>query len=191
MNHKNLFLAILLCSNIGCYNLKAQSNPISNVISSVSSIIYTDHIGRDLVGIKVGGIWWAPVDMSIGNKKNGTGNLFEYPESNPCPSGWRLPTFDELKKLQRIVSGKKGEFSYETKGLKIKSDDGKSVLFIPADGVIDSSGTLRKDGLSGGFWSSSKSGQHTSYNFYFRGNALSIGSSDVNSKLNIRCVCEM
>lgn len=191
MTDKLLILLILLCSNTEFTKLAAQNNQKSSPLNSLSSIIYTDDTGKDTVGVQVGGIWWAPINLNVSDNKDINNSFFSYPESNPCPYGWRLPTFEELKKLQKAVKSGKGEFDYDSKNFRIKADDGKGELLIPANGVMSTSGSLRNKGLSGSIWSSSPADNDFNYQIYFQGNSLSVGSSPKYMKLNIRCVCEM
>lgn len=191
MTTKLSVLLILLSFNTELPKLVAQNTQNSTLVNSLSSIIYTDNTGKDTVGVQVGGIWWAPVNVKISGNNDADSSFFSYPEADPCPYGWRLPTLEEIKKLERVVKSGKGEFDYDSKNFKIKSDDGKSQLLIPANGVMSTSGSIRNKGLSGSIWSSSPAGNDLNYQIYFQGNSLSVGSSPKYMKLNIRCVCEM
>lgn len=187
MTSKLFALFILLYFNTEFTKLAAQNNLNSEIIGMLSSIIYTDDTGKNTVGVQVGGIWWAPVNLKSSNKQH----FFSYPESNPCPYGWRLPTVEELKKLAKIAKLGKGEFDYELKTFRIKGDDGKSELLIPANGLMSKSGSIRNKGLSGSIWSSSPIDTDFNFQIHFQGNTLSVGSSPKDMKLNIRCVCEI
>ena len=191
MTTKLSVLLILLSFNTELPKLVAQNTQNSTLVNSLSSIIYTDNTGKDTVGVQVGGIWWAPVNVKISGNNDADSSFFSYPETDPCPYGWRLPTLEENKKLERVVKSGKGEFDYDSKNFKIKSDDGKSQLLIPANGVMSTSGSIRNKGLSGSIWSSSPAGNDFNYQIYFQGNSLSVASSPKYLKLNIRCVCEM
>lgn len=191
MTTKLSVLLILLSFNTELPKLVAQNTQNSTLVNSLSSIIYTDNTGKDTVGVQVGGIWWAPVNVKISGNNDADSSFFSYPEADPCPYGWRLPTLEEIKKLERVVKSGKGEFDYDSKNFKIKGDDGKSQLLIPANGVMSTSGSIRNKGLSGSIWSSSTAGNDFNYQIYFQGNSLSVASSPKYLKLNIRCVCEM
>ena len=136
MTTKLSVLLILLSFNTELPKLVAQNTQNSTLVNSLSSIIYTDNTGKDTVGVQVGGIWWAPVNVKISGNNDADSSFFSYPEADPCPYGWRLPTLEEIKKLERVVKSGKGEFDYDSKNFKIKSDDGKSQLLIPANGVM-------------------------------------------------------
>lgn len=194
MNNKVLFLTLFSCYNIIHFSANAQSNDFINVLDSLNSIIYIDEAANNMVGVKVGGVYWAPVNIGssyASNQQNKESSFFSHPKSNPCPRGWRLPTQDEILKLQQLSRTRKVEFDYDRKGLNIKSDDGASTLFIPANGVMSSSGKLSGEGLSGSLWSSDTLDGDTGYNLHFNGGELSIGYSLKDSKKNVRCVCEM
>ncbi|WP_353123486.1 FISUMP domain-containing protein [Dysgonomonas capnocytophagoides] len=191
MTTKLSVLLILLSFNTELPKLVAQNTQNSTLVNSLSSIIYTDNTGKDTVGVQVGGIWWAPVNVKISGNNDADSSFFSYQEADPCPYGWRLPTLEEIKKLERVVKSGKGEFDYDSKNFKIKGDDGKSQLLIPANGVMSTSGSIRNKGLSGSIWSSSTAGNDFNYQIYFQGNSLSVASSPKYLKLNIRCVCEM
>lgn len=191
MTTKLSVLLILLSFNTELPKLVAQNTQNSTLVNSLSSIIYTDNTGKDTVGVQVGGIWWAPVNVKISGNNDADSSFFSYPEADPCPYGWRLPTLEEIKKLERVVKSGKGEFDYDSKNFKIKGDDGKSQLLIPANGVMSTSGSIRNKGLSGSIWSSSTASNDFNYQIYFQGNSLSVASSPKYLKLNIRCVCEM
>ena len=108
MTTKLSVLLILLSFNTELPKLIAQNTQNSTLVNSLSSIIYTDNTGKDTVGVQVGGIWWAPVNVKISGNNDADSSFFSYPEADPCPYGWRLPTLEEIKKLERVVKSGKG-----------------------------------------------------------------------------------
>ena len=71
--------------------------------------------------------------------------------NDPCPAGWRLPTWQELKKL--YVSDSEWTTRNGVKGQLFKSGD--NTLFMYAAGVRNNSGKLEDKGSYGYYWSSS------------------------------------
>jgi len=89
--------------------------------------------------------------------------------NDPSPAGWRVPTFDEIKKLldtnkvsnewttQNGVNGRK--FTDKTTG---------NSIFLPAVGYrTDSGGTLDNAGTNGVYWSSTQYDNFFAYYLYF------------------------
>lgn len=76
---------------------------------------------------------------------------------NPCPQGWRIPSFHELKSL---IANREGAFSTDDNGIvgawfcgqKSSGENGK--IFLPAAGLITFEGESKKNGTLGQYWSS-------------------------------------
>lgn len=182
MKYKSSFLTLIILSSLSINNSYAQRNIESKNSQNIYSIIYED-VDQDMVGVKVADIWWAPVNL-----KNDKRIFFSYPDSNPCPEGWRLPSEKEIKDLIKLSKSGKGEFDYDTKSYRIKADDGINELIIPANGIIQSTKTKKGVGLFGGFWIANTEKPNTYSNFFFNGNSLSITNFPKNFMQNIRCV---
>jgi len=83
--------------------------------------------------------------------------------NDPCPNGWRVPTYGELNALQTEYSewtSKDNQNGYYFSGVSvIKYDthplsEDKVKVFFPATGYRDYEGFARRRGNSGGYWSS-------------------------------------
>jgi len=80
------------------------------------------------------------------------------PANNPCPTGWRVPTFNELKTLldtEKIIN----EWTTEKgiKGRRFTDKTSGNSIFIPAAGYRDSSdGAFKTVGIHGYSWSSNE-----------------------------------
>ena len=90
---------------------------------------------------------------------------------NPCPSGYRIPTIDEL--LAENISGRA---------------DAYSKLKLPSAGYrYNDSGSLYLQGSNGYLWSSSLNGSVSRYLYFGSSRASSYGGSRVNG-FSVRCI---
>jgi len=106
--------------------------------------------------------------------KSGDSGYVEGKIANPCPSGWRVPTYEELNAL----TGNSGSTSIGTGGWDstkkgywfngTTSPSSGSGLFLPAAGYRSSNGTASSRGTHGYYWSSSPySDAYQAQNLYF------------------------
>jgi len=130
--------------------------------------------------------WCAPQNDALWN--SGTATTPQKTFNDPCPVGWRLPTFMELESL--FDSG--GEWN-ELNGISgCFYSDGVNKLFLPAAGARWSNkGEVLGTGTDGYYWSSTK----TNYNLYshllhIRNDHGHVSSSHRAGGFSVRCVAE-
>jgi len=113
-------------------------------------------------------------------------------ESDPCPSGWRVPTKDELYNLMQNHSDmteKDGQKGYYFSGSTTYSDSVPRV-FLPAAGFrFYNPGNANGRGNVGNYWSSSIIGSYAYY-LSLNANAVTINNGGRAYGFSIRCVKE-
>jgi len=99
----------------------------------------------------------------------------EYGINNPCPTGFRLPTENELnfERLSWVLNNSGGAFN--------------SPLKLTRAGLRNNNGSLNGVGTSGCYWGTTNDGQNARYLNFSNSNAL-ISSSNRASGLSIRCI---
>jgi uncharacterized protein (TIGR02145 family) len=109
-------------------------------------------------------------------------------EYDPCPVGWRVPTYDELARLYDV------DFSWTTDsegrdGCLFSDAGTSSELFLPASGCRSSSdGSANYQGDVGYYWSSRPNSPY-SYNIYFGDTLVDTSGDSYRSEgFSIRCV---
>ena len=136
--------------------------------------------------------WLSPQDDNLWNA--GTESNPVKTEYDPCPEGWRVPTYSELDNLSDYYSSwttdENGQRGYWFSGSGSYSSNSPRI-FLPAAGdrLADSGGAYNR-GLSGYYWSSRPSSY---YSYYLR-----FGSGDVDVDYSgyrayghsVRCVQE-
>ena len=110
----------------------------------------------------------------------------EWAQSNdPCPKGWRVPTYDELQSL------------LDTRGaLKIQNDvtgypfgTAPNQIFLPAASWrYQENGTLSSSIILGCYWSNSRSGDEWAWGLEFTGMESRMATASQASGRTIRCV---
>lgn len=190
------FISLLLVFLV-THPIQAQSaDDLSGIIEHMSSIIYPAS-NRNYVAVKVGGYWWAPVNLKVPVSVNMDGKkiveqeLFAYPETvDPCPEGWQLPEFVHFRSLDSLSRIGRAEFDYAHKELVFKVDRGKESLHFPANGIEDTNGQIHGKGLIGAYWSNASETRLTDFvgRFFFQGSLINNGYGDKRLKMSIRCV---
>lgn len=114
---------------------------------------------------------------------------------DPCPSGWRVPTYAELDELcgnrSSWTTNSAGQVGYWFSGVTAYTSDVPQVFF-PAAGLRNSnSGNASNRGYAGGYWSSRPSGTNA-YRLYFNSSNSLMGSDSYNRAYgySVRCVQE-
>jgi len=114
--------------------------------------------------------------------------------NDPCPTGWRVPTQEELESLLSaisVVSGPLDELNGVT-GRYFGSGDEK--LFLPAAGYRDDcTGTLLNAGSFGYYWSSTANSSEDAYSLAFVSgyDAGVYGEGSRSFGFSVRCVSEL
>ena len=118
---------------------------------------------------------------------NSSGNQTEY---DPCPKGWRVPTYEELNSLSQNYSSHStlnGQNGYFFSGSYERSN-GAPEVFFPSLGFRDTNGTSYVRDSYGHYWSSTPC-ETGAYFLYTDGDKTKINtSSNRTSGFGIRCV---
>ncbi len=123
---------------------------------------------------------------TIWNSTIPTGNSWE-PENNPCPTGWRLPTYQEQASLVNS-----GSFWGELNGVSGRYfGDGTQRVFFPAVGYRRTlNGELVGMGVCGEYWGERASGNESAYTMEFHDYYTLVGAANRRFGHSVRCVKE-
>lgn len=113
-------------------------------------------------------------------------------EYDPCPAGWRVPTFTELKTIGAGTTLPTESWDETNKLLSIAGADTESgqKLILPAAGNRDGEdGASLNQGVSGFYWSSTPSGIKA-YIISFKGATLGTLPTNRANGFPVRCVQE-
>jgi uncharacterized protein (TIGR02145 family) len=145
-------------------------------------------ISKDVVIIN--GVKWA--NRNVGG--HGTfvpnpedkGRQYTYDEAqNVCPSGFRIPTREEIEKL--INAGSSWTYKNGVNGRVFGS--GNNTIFFPAAGYRGIRDGILYDGR-GEYWGTGSSSGRINYRLYFDSDRANSNYSDLNYELSVRCVAE-
>lgn len=142
--------------------------------------------------VEIDGLMWAPVNAGS-DGTNIYGELYNFSEAGEvCPSGWRLPTKNELFSLSKnhASSSSNGVFGFDFYGSASPSSD-RPKVFFPAAGQYTMGNVVDK-GSRGYYWSSDEvadSSPSCAYGLTLS-NGGSVGSlvANVDTKNSVRCV---
>jgi uncharacterized protein (TIGR02145 family) len=139
-------------------------------------------------------VGWSSTDPMI-NSNGGTiwddtgseGDSWEK-ANDPCPTGWRVPTKEELQSL--VDADSQWTMVNDVNGRIFGSDD--QTLFMPAAGhrCIHLGGNLHYVDTTGYYWSSSIDFSTDAYNLGFSSIFVIFGGSGSRAGFSIRCVKE-
>ena len=115
-------------------------------------------------------------------------------EYDPCPSGWRVPTYAELEGLIENYSSwttdKNGQSGYWFSGASSYTET-VSQVFFPAVGALHHlDGRATSRGTYGGYWSSCPDGTLSKYLTFLSNILVSPGSYERACGNSVRCVQE-
>lgn len=113
-------------------------------------------------------------------------------EYDPSPAGWRVPSKEELEKLQQNSLWGQNEFGQNGRwfsGVSSYTED-VSQVFFPAAGIRDYSvGSVHNRGYSGSYWSSMPYNSSICHFEFNSGNAYKSYSCRARG-FSVRCVKE-
>ena len=143
--------------------------------------------------------WVYPSDDKLWN--SGTEeNPVKNKDNDPCPDGWRVPTYNELNELRSNHSSwtknAKGQSGYWFSGARIYTEDVPQIFFPAAGerGLVDGVASYR--GYYGNYWSSrpdysNANHCHYAYGLFFHGSSVGYYKSDFRAfGHSVRCVQE-
>jgi len=139
-------------------------------------------------------VGWSSTDPMV-NSNGGTAWDDSFPGgdtwekvNDPCPTGWRVPTVEELQSL--VATG--GEWATENgvNGRTFGNDD--NTLFFPAVGYRSNNlGAVNSVSTVGLYWSSTYYNTANAYNLFLHGKEVSTVSSSTRAHgFSVRCVAE-
>lgn len=140
--------------------------------------------------------WVSPFDDNLWN--SGTEELPAKAKYDPCPEGWRVPTYNEMNALRQNGSSKgvcNGQVGCCFTGVYTYMEDAQQ-LFLPIAGRITRDGVAQSRGQyhQGAYWTSKPrrvSGAHSGHILSFNVNAGSAMSHTSRAEgLPVRCVQE-
>ena len=112
-------------------------------------------------------------------------------EYDPCPEGWRVPTYAELSELYRNRSSwtenDLGQSGYWFSGPSSYSSEAAQVFFPAAGHRYFNYGDADSRGSSGYYWSSRPYYYYACYLYFYNGNALMRGCNRAYG-YSVRCV---
>ena len=131
------------------------------------------------------------IDIRSGwHKNNRTGKIWEK-SNDPCPAGWRPPTYEEIKTL---LDYNKVKSEWTTlngvKGRRFTDKVTGNSIFIPATGIRSELGTLIRENSEGNCWSSSEYGGQSARHLSVHSGTAEVSISGLNSAMSIRAVAE-
>lgn len=139
--------------------------------------------------------WVYPSDSKLWN--SGTEENPVKTDNDPCPEGWRVPTYNELNELKSNHSSwtknAEGRSGYWFSGASTYAE-GVPQIFLPAAGIRNySDGSAGYRGRNGDYWSS-RPLSYNAYNLYFIFGSSNAYMADYGSSraygYSVRCVQE-
>ncbi|WP_459186658.1 InlB B-repeat-containing protein [Parabacteroides sp. APC149_11_2_Y6] len=114
-------------------------------------------------------------------------------ETDPCPEGWRVPTFSEWKAIGAGNTAVTKEWDDTKKLMSIlgADEEGEQKLILPTGGARSYNSTSSGQGGTGFYWSSSiPAGKIYIYNITFKSATLGTNTSSRGNGFAVRCVQE-
>ena len=135
--------------------------------------------------------WVYPQDGKLWN--SGTESKPVKTEYDPCPEGWRVPTYAELNELRQNRSSwtsKDGQNGYWFSGATSYTDKVPQVFFPAAGYRYHNDGTANGRGYGGRYWSSRPNDYGGAYGLNFDGSGTNMDYDLRASGYSVRCVQE-
>jgi uncharacterized protein (TIGR02145 family) len=126
----------------------------------------------------------------FGDNTDGENVTVKSKDYDPCPSGYRIPSYSEWNYLrQNNTKTNAGVWTNSSTGWAgSKFGEG---LYLPAAGYrANSNGTLGSRGYSGYYWSTRKGGTSSAYGMYFDSSSTYMGSTNRTNGFSVRCIVE-
>jgi len=137
--------------------------------------------------------WAATGDVTNWNSSLPIGTTWKK-SNDPSPTGWRVPTFDEIKTLLDIEKvSNEWAIVNGVNGRKFTDKISGKFLFLPAAGIRDYDGTSIGAGSGSDYWSSTALDNSDIYAYYLDFGSESAGYSYTASRIHgfqVRCVAE-
>lgn len=115
-------------------------------------------------------------------------------QHDPCPTGWRIPTNNELKSLTKNHStwttNELGEAGYWLSGSVEYSKDVPSVFFSAAGFIYDFNGHASSRGYLSYYWSSASYNNNAKYLFLLKDDEIGMNDDYRLFGYSVRCVQE-
>ena len=132
--------------------------------------------------------WLYPQDDKLWN--SGSESAPVKTEYDPCPEGWRVPTYAELDELSNnyssMTTADNGQIGRWFSGPNSYTASVPQVFF-PAAGYRYGDGSALPRGSRGGYWSSRPSGAYAC-GLYFDGSSVDMGDNSRATGYSVRCV---
>ena len=133
--------------------------------------------------------WLTPQDDNLWN--SGTEDNPVKTEYDPCPDGWRVPTYSELSELRTNYSSwttdENGQTGYWFSGTEPYSESVPRVFFPAAGYRYDDDGSANGRGGSGCYWSSITDSSYANY-IYFGSSNVGMGHYSRADGFSVRCL---
>jgi hypothetical protein len=143
---------------------QCRNSVTTSILSSTDQPTHGDFITNNVANFD----WRSPQNNNLWQGLSGV--------NNPCPTGYRIPTFSELDDESNswVVSAALGAFS--------------SVLKFPASGLrLNGNGLLSSAGISGGYWGSTIANDLSNW-LSFSPSSASIGGTSRAWGNSVRCI---
>ncbi len=131
--------------------------------------------------------WNSHTGWSVTSAKNGWDESWNGDDTiswikinDPCPKGWRIPTYQELDTLAKIDSRwETRKNTVDNREVNVSGrvfEDGSNTLFLPAAGYLSREGTYYEDHLGGFYWGGEVYSDGVTYRYPY---CFSFGSSEM------------
>jgi uncharacterized protein (TIGR02145 family) len=169
-----------------CHNLGGL-----DILSSTTTITQAHHGDWYKFGVKDASLENTSANDSYSNNSDWMSKTYQFGNADwiaandPCPAGWRLPTYDEFIGLRDNNSWPPASGWSEFNAVRKVSD----YLYLPAAGYrLVSNGSLRNRGSNGYYWSSSALSTSAWYANFDSGGYRGLNSENRASGFSVRCV---